>query len=250
VISALDNVMVRDQRARQRDGVINALDNVMARDQRARQRDGVINALDNVMARDPRARQRDGVISALDNVAARLHVDRMCVLHRKPLLESGTAGTKANTQVVLPGLTASYGASTDPPDDDIPVCTAIEHCVQWARDLFEAQFVQAPRRVNAWAARPDALAAELGQRGAGAGGAGAGAGGAGAGAGAAAAASVRGHGAAGAASGEEGVEEEEGGAEERLASVYVMERLASVYEATAAPPPPSSGAAIASAGVS
>ena len=171
------------------------------------------------------------MISALDNVAARLHVDRMCVLHRKPLLESGTAGTKANTQVVLPGLTASYGASTDPPDDDIPVCTVkafpyvLEHCVQWARDLFEAQFVQAPRRVNAWAARPDALAAELGQRGAGAGGAGAGgagAGGAGAGAGAAAAASVRGHGAAGAASGEEGGEEEEGGAEERLASVYVM----------------------------
>ncbi|EOD15040.1 hypothetical protein EMIHUDRAFT_459406 [Emiliania huxleyi CCMP1516] len=85
--------------------------------------DGVISALDNVMVRDQRARQRDGVISALDNVAARLHVDRMCVLHRKPLLESGTAGTKANTQVVLPGLTASYGASADPPDDDIPVCT-------------------------------------------------------------------------------------------------------------------------------
>ena len=89
------------------------------------------------------------MINALDNVAARLHVDRMCVLHRKPLLESGTAGTKANTQVVLPGLTASYGASTDPPDDDIPVCTVkafpyvLEHCVQWARDLFEAQFVQA-----------------------------------------------------------------------------------------------------------
>lgn len=52
--------------------------------------------------------------------------------------------------MVLPHLTASYGASRDPPDDAIPVCTlktfpyVIEHCVQWGRDVFEGEFAQAP----------------------------------------------------------------------------------------------------------
>ena len=40
-----------------------------------------------------------GVTNALDNVDARKYVDRRCVYFRKPLLESGTLGTKGNTQV-------------------------------------------------------------------------------------------------------------------------------------------------------
>ena len=53
----------------------------------------------------------DGVANALDNVEARLYMDRRCVYYRKPLLESGTLGTKGNTQVVVPHLTESYGSS-------------------------------------------------------------------------------------------------------------------------------------------
>lgn len=41
----------------------------------------------------------DGVANALDNVEARVYMDRRCVFYRKPLLESGTLGTKGNTQV-------------------------------------------------------------------------------------------------------------------------------------------------------
>ena len=41
----------------------------------------------------------DVVTNALDNVEARRYVDRRCVYYRKPLLESGTLGTKGNTQV-------------------------------------------------------------------------------------------------------------------------------------------------------
>ena len=41
----------------------------------------------------------DGVANALDNVDARMYMDRRCVYYRKPLLESGTLGTKANVQV-------------------------------------------------------------------------------------------------------------------------------------------------------
>ena len=44
----------------------------------------------------------DGVAIALDNVEARTYMDRRCVYYNKPLLESGTLGTKDNTQVVIP----------------------------------------------------------------------------------------------------------------------------------------------------
>ena len=53
----------------------------------------------------------DGVANALDNVEARTYMDRRCVYYRLPLLESGTLGTKGNTQVVIPDLTESYSSS-------------------------------------------------------------------------------------------------------------------------------------------
>ncbi|XP_022919652.2 ubiquitin-like modifier-activating enzyme 1 isoform X1 [Onthophagus taurus] len=90
----------------------------------------------------------DGVANALDNVDARIYMDRRCVYYRKPLLESGTLGTKGNTQVVVPFLTESYSSSQDPPEKSIPICTlknfpnAIEHTLQWARDNFEGLFKQ------------------------------------------------------------------------------------------------------------
>ena len=50
-------------------------------------------------------------------------MDRRCVYYLKPLLESGTLGTKGNTQVVLPHKTESYSSTQDPPDKQIPICT-------------------------------------------------------------------------------------------------------------------------------
>lgn len=52
----------------------------------------------------------DVVVNALDNVNARLYVDSRCVYFGRPLLESGTLGAKANTQVVVPNITENYGA--------------------------------------------------------------------------------------------------------------------------------------------
>ena len=40
----------------------------------------------------------NGVCTALDNVEARLYVDQRCLFYRLPMLESGTLGTKGNTQ--------------------------------------------------------------------------------------------------------------------------------------------------------
>jgi ubiquitin-activating enzyme E1 len=62
------------------------------------------------------------------------------------MLDSGTLGPKGNTQVVVPHLTENYGASNDPPEKSIPMCTLhhfpnqIEHCIQWARDHFQGIF--------------------------------------------------------------------------------------------------------------
>jgi ubiquitin-activating enzyme E1 len=74
---------------------------------------------------------------------SKLSFSSSCVFYRKPLLESGTLGTKGNVQVVIPHLTESYSSSQDPPEKSIPICTLknfpnlIEHTLQWARDLFE-----------------------------------------------------------------------------------------------------------------
>ncbi len=105
-------------------------------------------------------------------------MDRRCVFYQKPLLESGTLGTKANTQVVVPFVTESYSSSQDPPEKSIPSCTvknfpnAIEHTIQvrgvsksfsshtddglqWSREVFDALFVNPPTNVNLYLTQPN-----------------------------------------------------------------------------------------------
>ncbi|KAK8750751.1 hypothetical protein OTU49_014994, partial [Cherax quadricarinatus] len=92
----------------------------------------------------------DGVANALDNVEARRYMDRCCWHYQKPLLESGTLGTNGSVQVVVPHLTERYTHYQAPSEKPIPMCTlrnfpsAIEHTLQWARDMFEGEFSQAP----------------------------------------------------------------------------------------------------------
>ncbi|KAK9356439.1 hypothetical protein V1505DRAFT_369969 [Lipomyces doorenjongii] len=113
----------------------------------------------------------DGVTNALDNVDARTYMDRRCVFYRKPLLESGTLGTKGNTQVVYPGLTESYSSSQDPPEKSIPLCTLrsfpnqIEHTIAWAKNLFQEYFVLPAENVNLYLSHPDFVESTLKQSG-------------------------------------------------------------------------------------
>ncbi|KAF2829123.1 ubiquitin-activating enzyme E1 [Ophiobolus disseminans] len=113
----------------------------------------------------------DAVTNALDNVEARTYVDRRCVFFRKPLLDSGTLGTKGNTQVVLPFITESYSSSQDPPEKSFPMCTLrsfpnrIEHTIAWAREAFDSLFVKGPEIVNLYLTQPDYLGASLKQSG-------------------------------------------------------------------------------------
>jgi ubiquitin-activating enzyme E1 len=93
----------------------------------------------------------DVVVNALDNVDARKYVDSRCRFYKKPLLESGTLGTKANVQPIVPHVTQGYSEGPEDQDEgDIPVCTLksfpylIEHTLAWAQDKFYTEFVQKP----------------------------------------------------------------------------------------------------------
>jgi len=96
----------------------------------------------------------DIVVNALDNIPARLYVDGRCVTNQRPLIDSGTLGTKAHVQVVVPFLTESYGSRRDPPEKDVPFCTLksfpnqIQHTIQWARDKFENLFFLKPQELK------------------------------------------------------------------------------------------------------
>lgn len=117
---------------------------------------------------------QDVIVNALDNVQARLFVDSRCVYYAKPLLESGTLGTKANGQVVIPFQTQSYGDSVDPPEETFPLCTVknfpyqIEHTIQYAREYFEGLFVEGPSECTRFVEHPEhflkALRQEFGDK--------------------------------------------------------------------------------------
>lgn len=113
----------------------------------------------------------DAVTNALDNVDARTYVDRRCIFFRKPLIDSGTLGTKGNTQVVLPMLTESYSSSQDPPEQSFPMCTLrsfpnrIEHTIAWAKDLFVSYFQNPAEIATQYITQPDYLEASLKQAG-------------------------------------------------------------------------------------
>lgn len=96
------------------------------------------------------------VVTALDNVEARRYVDCRCVSNQRPLLDSGTMGTKGHTEIIMPNLTESYNSHRDPPEEEIPFCTlksfpsVIEHTIQWARDKFENLFAHKPSMYNSF----------------------------------------------------------------------------------------------------
>lgn len=111
----------------------------------------------------------DYIVNAVDNIKARLYVDRQCVWYAKPLLESGTLGTKANSQMIVPHKTQAYGDSQDPPEESIPMCTLrnfpnqIEHCIEWGRDQFNTLFCSRVQDAVEFLRGPEAFVTALRQ---------------------------------------------------------------------------------------
>jgi ubiquitin-activating enzyme E1 len=104
-----------------------------------------------------------GVLNALDNIRARRFMDEQCFKFGLPLFESGTTGTKGNTQPVVPFVTETYSNSSDPEQEkSFPICTIksfpneIAHTIHWAMDQFEF-FNRAPAVMNKWIRNPQSL---------------------------------------------------------------------------------------------
>ena len=95
--------------------------------------------------------------NALDNVAARKYTDSRCLWYGKPLLESGTTGTKSNSEVILPFRTNSYNDGVDPPEVGIAMCTLRSfpflplHCIEFAKQkLFTEHYEFGPAQYKAF----------------------------------------------------------------------------------------------------
>lgn len=107
------------------------------------------------------------IINALDNVDARKYVDSKCVEFDKPLFESGTLGSKCNSQIIIPHKTATYSEIIDVEEKSIPMCTIksfpnkIEHCVEWGLETFHNCITQPLLDINILMSTPDNLRYEI-----------------------------------------------------------------------------------------
>lgn len=107
--------------------------------------------------------QQSVVLTALDNWQARLYCDSRCIEHRVPMIEGGTLGATGHTQVVIPHLTAHFGATPLPKEQAVPSCTihlfphTIAHVLAWAREQFDALFTETPTLLNNQRQDPSAL---------------------------------------------------------------------------------------------
>ncbi|KAK8870976.1 hypothetical protein M9Y10_008889 [Tritrichomonas musculus] len=97
----------------------------------------------------------DGVCDALDNFQARRYSSDMCLLYKKPLIDTGTEGAKAHLYTVVPNLTQGLEApQNEQTTPSIPACTLhnfptrIQHCCAWATDKFYGLFDKQPTFVK------------------------------------------------------------------------------------------------------
>lgn len=87
------------------------------------------------------------IYNALDNVEARQHVNKMCLLLKTPLMDSGTEGLKGNMYPIYPDYTECYDCQAKTLRKTYPVCTIRStpslpvHCITWAKEfLFKQLF--------------------------------------------------------------------------------------------------------------
>jgi ubiquitin-activating enzyme E1 len=89
---------------------------------------------------------QDFIINAVDNIKARKYIDSRCTWFGRPLIDSGTLGTKAHVQIIYPHVTCCYNDTQDADEEAIAMCTlrnfpaTIEHCIEWGRTHFTEYF--------------------------------------------------------------------------------------------------------------
>ena len=89
-------------------------------------------------------KNQEFVLIAVDNVKARNYINNQCTLHRIKLIECGTLGENASSQLIIPFVSEEYNGKEN--NNKIGMCTIrnlpslIEHCVEWSRDKFSEYF--------------------------------------------------------------------------------------------------------------
>ena len=88
------------------------------------------------------------IISAVDNIQARKYIDNLCTFYNKILLDSGTEGTKANSDIYYPNKSTCLNDYQFIAKKQIPMCTLkdfptkIEHCIEFSKNIFIELFTQ------------------------------------------------------------------------------------------------------------
>ena len=91
--------------------------------------------------------KQDFIINAVDNLEARVYIAEQSLIYKKILIDSGTLGTKAHSQVIIPHKTIPYYPPEKQGEDKVPFCTLadhpfnINHCIIYAKDNFNGYFV-------------------------------------------------------------------------------------------------------------
>ncbi len=87
------------------------------------------------------------IIYAVDSVEARKYIDSKVIFYQKFAIDSGTLGTKAQSQVIIPHNTLTYNdVAPSKVTVSLPMCTLrhfpslIQHCIEWSRDYFSGYF--------------------------------------------------------------------------------------------------------------
>jgi ubiquitin-activating enzyme E1 len=86
------------------------------------------------------------LVSAVDNIEARKFIDKLCTFYDKILIDSGTEGTKANSDIYIPHKSICLNDLTFEKKETIPQCTLrsfatnIEHCIELSKSIFTKLF--------------------------------------------------------------------------------------------------------------
>ena len=90
-------------------------------------------------------KKQDFVLIAVDNIKARNYISNQCVYNKVKLIECGTLGENASSQLIIPFISEEY-KSKESKNDQVGVCTIrnlpslIEHCIEWSKMKFEEYF--------------------------------------------------------------------------------------------------------------
>ena len=94
------------------------------------------------------------IITAVDNLKARQYIDEKCTFYTLPLLDSGTQGTNASSDIFYPGKTICLNDLPQPTQTKIALCTLkkfpteIIHCIEWSKEIFKDLFEENLNELN------------------------------------------------------------------------------------------------------